>query len=223
MQLGFTNSYSSSIGKIWVFWQDSGFRLADMHDENQVLHLQFIYASLNFHFSCLVVYAYHLVVLKRSLWQSLRDHSQRTILPWLMCGDFNTFRSLDDHRERSHPILLALQDFNDRIEDCSLMDPPFHSSRYTWADGRGLGQVQHRLDWVFIISLFQDAFDDLRLTHLPRIHPIILLSYYFVVCQGLEDIDPLGFWMLGYLIRTFIPMSRKHGCHTQRWRNVWLL
>lgn len=186
LDLGFAQSHASSSGKIWLYWRQEIFRLVDVQDANQVLHLQFCSSPLNLNFTCSVVYAQHTILLQRQLWQALREYSQQMATPWLVCGDFNTFRTLDNHPGRSQPMLSALQDFNDCIEYCALMDLPFHGTRYTWTDGHGLGQVWRRLDWIFINSLFQDAFDKLSLTHLPRIssgHTPL-----FLICDKLWDI-----------------------------------
>lgn len=115
--------------------------------ELHLKHSRHIIIGICFSLLCLYAKQVHSCAFKssitRPLWQALRDYSQQLTSPWLVCGDFNTFRTLDDHRGRSHPSLSTLQDFNDCLEDCSLMDPPFHGSRYTWTDGRALGRV-HR-------------------------------------------------------------------------------
>lgn len=59
------------------------------------------------------------------------------------------------------------------------MAPSFHGTRFTWADGRGLGRVRRRLDWVFVNSLIHDRFEDFKLSHLPRVasdHTPLLLQ-----------------------------------------------
>lgn len=198
MDLGFSDSHASGSGKIWVYWQSHALRLLSFQDDGQILHLQFNHTSLNIVFTCSMVYAGHTVLLRRQLWAFMRSYSQQIQCPWLICGDFNTFRSLEDHMGRSQPSLSMLQDFNDCIEDCSLMSPSFHGPRYTWTDGRGLGLVKRRLDWVFMNSPFHDVFDDLRLTHLPRVssdHTPLLIIFGKTRASGHQPFRFLDAWL----------------------------
>lgn len=145
----------------------------------QVIHFTLLYRPLQYNFVLSAVYGNHTSSLRRSLWASLCTFSEESDLPWVLGGNFNTFRSISDHEGRSQPSLTALHDFNDCIESCGLMTPQFHGSKFTWTDGRGLGRVCRRLDWLFLNTAFHDKFDDLQLTHLPRIAsdhtPLLLL------------------------------------------------
>lgn len=169
LQLGFTHSYASNSHRIWFFWRDAEFQLLATQDQGQVVHFTLQSITLQWKFVFSVVYANTTPIQRRPLWQALSDFACSCTLPWLVGGDFNTFRALADHHGRSVPSLAALQDFNDCIEQCSLMDPPHQGSRFTWADGRGLGRICRRLDWLFINSTFQDSFTSLQLSHLPRV------------------------------------------------------
>lgn len=169
LRLGFSHCYASQSEHIWFFWRDNEFRMLATQDQEQVIHLTLSSVTQQHSFVLSLVYAKHTATQRQHLWRVLCDFSTGLQLPWLIGGDFNTFRAIDDHNGRSTPSLSALQDFNDCIEVCSLMSPPYQGTRYTWDEGRGLGRVRQRLDWTFINSLMYDMFDTLRLTHLPRV------------------------------------------------------
>lgn len=169
LRLGFSHCYASQSEHIWFFWRDDEFCLLATQDQDQVIHLTLSSVSLQQIFVLSLVYAKHTASQRQHLWRSICDFATGLQLPWMIGGDFNTFRTLEDHHGRSTPSLSALQDFNDCIEACSLMSPPYHGLRFTWAEGRGLGRIQRQLDWLFVNSLMHDMFDTLRLSHLPRV------------------------------------------------------
>lgn len=178
-----------------------------MQDQDQIVHFTLLFRPLQLTFVLSVVYAKHSPLLRRPLWQSICDFSATSTLPWMIGGDFNTFRTLDDHDGRSNPSLTTLQDFNDCIETCSLMDPPFTGSRYIWVDGRGLGRVRRRLDWLFLNSSFHDIFNDMQLQHLPRVtsdHTPLLFICRINTVEGRRSLCFLDSWLLHPDFHTYI-------------------
>lgn len=199
LEFGFSNSYASTSESIWFFWRNSHFELVTVQDEEQVVHFTLTYRPLQYTFVLSAVYGNHTPSLRQSLWSSLCTFSANSTLPWVFGGDFNTFRSLSDHEGRSRPSLSVLQDFNDCIEACALMSPPFHGSRFTRSDGRGLGRVRRRLDWLFLNTGFHDKFEDIQLTHLPRItsdHTPLLLKCRNITATSHRSFRFLDSWLL---------------------------
>lgn len=198
LQLGFSQSYSSRSERIWFSWRDTEFRLLTTQDQDQVVHFILQSLTLQWTFVLSVVYAKHTPLQRRRLWRSLCDFAESCQIPWMVGDDFNTFRTIEDHSGRSTPSLAALQDFNDCIETCSLMTPPHQGSRFTWAGGRGLGRIRHRLDWIFINSAFQDVFEVIHLSHLPRVtsdHMPLLFLCRQSVSSGRRSFRFLDAWL----------------------------
>lgn len=73
-----------------------------------------------------------------------------------------------------------MEDFNDCVSTCSLIDLPFDGPLYTWTSGRGLGIVRRRLDRMLCPESYNHFFPNLRVRHLPRLTsdhaPLLLRS-----------------------------------------------
>lgn len=117
LRLSFSQNLVSQSERIWFFWRDHEFSMLAVQDTGQVVHLTMQSLSMQYTFVLSLVYGHHTPPQRQLLWQSMRDFHAISQLPWIVGGDFNTFRSLDDHSGRSSPSLSALQDFNECIED----------------------------------------------------------------------------------------------------------
>lgn len=107
-----------------------------------------------------------------------KHHYENHIEPWLIGGDFTTFLSIEEHVGLSTPSLSSLEDFNDCLSYCSLIDLPYEGPMYTWTSGRGLGIAKCRLDGMLCSESFNRVFPNLRVRHLPRLtsdHASLLL------------------------------------------------
>ncbi|KAJ0081173.1 hypothetical protein Patl1_12355 [Pistacia atlantica] len=94
------------------------------------LYISFIYAKCN-------------SIEHRDLWQSLElvDSNES---PWLMVGDFNIIRE-DSERVGGHPRpITSMEDFNNCIDHCGLLDLQVMGRRLSWCNGR----ERHTCSWA---------------------------------------------------------------------------
>ncbi|XP_074304766.1 uncharacterized protein LOC141639580 [Silene latifolia] len=91
---------------------------------------------------------------RMQLWDHLRN-SQFTS-PWLILGDFNCVRSVDERISDCHPVLSELDDFNSCLDDASLNDLSTMGCFYTWTNNQNpasrkwikLDRVLCNADWL---------------------------------------------------------------------------
>lgn len=84
-------------------------------------------------------------------------------------GDFNIIRN-DSERHGGRPkSLIAMQDFNDGIDACSVLDANFPSNRFSCCNGHG-GQARSwaRLDRTLCMSSALIFWLDALVKYLPR-------------------------------------------------------
>ena len=118
-------------------------------------------------------------------WEILRDLASKSILPWVILGDFNELLARNEKRGRhAHPFTL-ISNFRKAITDCGLKDLGFVGHPFTWEKWRGTDRwVEERLDRALANEAWCRRFGQARLSHISRIvsdhNPILLEIFKFV-------------------------------------------
>lgn len=135
-------------------------------DSEQILHGRLLSPRLPCQANISAIYAKCSRSERYPLWDSLRERANLLDgLPWMIGGDFNTIL-LSRERSGSNTNRQAeMIDFAETIEDCRLLDPGYDGADFTWAKN-GLFE---RLDRVLITEAWSRAFENIRVTNLPRI------------------------------------------------------
>lgn len=105
---------------------------------------------------------------RRALWQSLKLEILSDE-PWLGLGDFNVIRR-DEERRGGRPCLqVAMDEFNDFINDCGLRDTQSSVNLFSWHNGQeGLAQSWFKLDQCLLNLVAAELWSDALLHYLPR-------------------------------------------------------
>ncbi|RAL42524.1 hypothetical protein DM860_011142 [Cuscuta australis] len=105
LELGFTNSISTSNNKIWLMWKDICFSYINHFETDQILtaHLTCHISNLEIFISG--IYGKHTVEERKDLWGSIMAHSKKETQACILGGDFNTITSLDHYKGKSSPNL----------------------------------------------------------------------------------------------------------------------
>ncbi|KAK3230369.1 hypothetical protein Dsin_002250 [Dipteronia sinensis] len=82
------------------------------------------------------VYASTSAVVRRLLWQSLRDLVSLVSSSWLVVGDFNAVLGAHESLGLCSPGCSSYEDFRFVVEDCDLIGVRSYGARVTWAKGR---------------------------------------------------------------------------------------
>lgn len=91
-----------------------------------------LWSGDDFHCFCTAVYASPVETVRNELWNRLSDLATSISDPWLLSGDFNVYKSLDEKWGGSRVLSVK----------CTRFDPGFIGTKYTWQRGR----VRERLD-----------------------------------------------------------------------------
>ncbi|KAI0498689.1 hypothetical protein KFK09_019587 [Dendrobium nobile] len=100
----------------------------------------------------------------RVLWNQLSQFNSVCNLPWMVGGDFNTISNPDERLGGSFPNHHSMDEFNDMIIDCSLLDIGYSGNRYTWHRGH----LWQRLDRVLFNNAWVNTFNSTNVEHLSR-------------------------------------------------------
>ncbi|GAA0182529.1 hypothetical protein LIER_42300 [Lithospermum erythrorhizon] len=87
-------------------------------------------------------YCFHLTAIygrnnkleRRNLWKSLSD-DQIVVhqTPWIVGGDFNVIRSVEEAKFGKLPDWAAIGEFNDCLRNVGFMDFPHEGCKFTWS------------------------------------------------------------------------------------------
>ncbi|WCJ39636.1 RNA binding RNA-directed DNA polymerase [Euphorbia peplus] len=122
-------------GGIWIFYHDSRLNLDVVLRNRQFLHARITGIGGFLHNRCFevsFVYVRPQMRFKR-LFMSDMVHLKNSIVdPWVMVGDFNCIKSLDEKQGGSMKILNRCQFFVDWINDMEVIDLGFQGPIFTW-------------------------------------------------------------------------------------------
>ncbi|XP_074360471.1 uncharacterized protein LOC141700659 [Apium graveolens] len=96
---------------------------------------------------------------RRESWELLKSIANRSVLPWVVVGDFNDMISMNDKKgTHAHPPAL-LDGFKQTIEDYRLIELDLMGGKYTWEKCRGKPEwVRERLDRAFATTSWWSLF-----------------------------------------------------------------
>ncbi|XP_042983328.1 uncharacterized protein LOC122312726 [Carya illinoinensis] len=149
-------------GKLWLFWsQDLHLVVENMGDQFLTVRI----TNLN-DFSITFVYAKCSYLERRRLWDSLMGANIHH-LPWMVMGDFNIIRNDSERRGGRPRLALAMEEFNNWVGSCGLLNMPSCGNSLSWCNGHS-GRSRHwaRLDRCLFNTVAFDAFPGANMEYL---------------------------------------------------------
>ncbi|MCH81737.1 DUF4283 domain protein [Trifolium medium] len=103
-------------------------------ENNKTLAISAVYASTNY-------------LNRRRLWNCLNSLQSQHDLPWCFLGDFNVILGAHEHRGRTPPSRLPMEEFKNWTDAFNLIHLPTTGAEFTWNNGRrSLRHTEKRLD-----------------------------------------------------------------------------
>ena len=161
--LGFSNSYALSSegqsGSLCLFWLSSvgvslkafNNRCIDVHvkpDQGPVWRATFVYGEPRRENRC-------------QFWDFIRFMRAQWDGPWICCGDFNEVLSHDEHQGLRDRTDRQINDFQQCLANCGLIDLGYSGPKYTWSNRQDPHRhVKARLDRAVANIEFSTIFED---------------------------------------------------------------
>ncbi|KAL2251988.1 UNVERIFIED_CONTAM: Retrovirus-related Pol polyprotein from type-1 retrotransposable element R2 [Sesamum indicum] len=125
--------YSSVGNRIWLAWDEN---IVDVHIldlGDQFIHCRITNKATNEHVIITVIYGASKVIDRRNLWSALGTLAQQcSEVPWMVGGDFNAVRDLNEVCGISGDIRMATEEFNTGILEAGLLPLPMQGEWFTW-------------------------------------------------------------------------------------------
>lgn len=161
--LGFSQFCANCANKIWVFWADT-IHASMLRDHAQCLSFSFTFPALPHPICGSFVYVKNTRIERRCLWDELLAVDAMIDMPWFVGGDFNVIKARSEKLGGASPNLNTLEEFNDCLLDCGLLDVPFTGNPFTWTNGT----IFQRLDRIVVNAQWGGLFDTFSVSHLAR-------------------------------------------------------
>ncbi|KAJ8441577.1 hypothetical protein Cgig2_003083 [Carnegiea gigantea] len=124
---------------------------------------------------------------REKLWLELTNVANNITMPWLLVGDFNETKSLDERGHGGDEMRRRCNNFNNFIENNALLDFGFHSPKFTWVRGKSMTTRRSaRLDQALCNSDWRCRFHEGSVKHLTYSH-----SYHCPLLVGTSGFRPL--------------------------------
>ncbi|KAL2224372.1 UNVERIFIED_CONTAM: hypothetical protein Sindi_2957000 [Sesamum indicum] len=170
--------YATVGNRIWVAWDDNVVDVHILDLGNQFMHCRVTHRTDSESLIITIVYGASEMIDRRNLWNTLeslaREHSDE---PWLVGGDFNAVRDMNEVYGASGDIRMAMEEFNAGIQEAGLIPMPMQGEWYTWHNcSTNSRSLWKRLDRFLI--------NDRWLARFPS-------SYYHSLLPRTSDHSPL--------------------------------
>ncbi|XP_074267507.1 uncharacterized protein LOC141590888 [Silene latifolia] len=154
-------------GGIWLYWKTELISVTPIVEHQQLMTVEIARnGDLPWFFSA--VYASPDPTNRRELWVELENFARNNNHPWMLAGDFNETRNLNERHGGDQNMMRRCEKFNEWIEQCELIELAFSGSSHTWARGNSLETRQSaRLDRALCNSSWSTLFENALVRHLP--------------------------------------------------------
>ena len=148
-----TNYEYSRLGRLWIVWSQR-VRVTPCFTSAQLITCSILLEGMKEEIFCSFVYGLNLVEERKELWRDLKDHQDSPIIKkasWMVQGDFNEILNGGEHSDSdSFHNALGMQDFQEVVKYCSLLDMSYQGPLFTWCNKRELGVICKKLDRTLI-------------------------------------------------------------------------
>ncbi|XP_074289006.1 uncharacterized protein LOC141614149 [Silene latifolia] len=171
------NNYSHHYnGRIWVLWDNRKFTVLSSHVHDQLIHLELLHYISHEKIFVTFIYASNDASHRERLWDELRGLAS-SVTHWIVMGDFNIVREMDERIEPNPPPVSEILAFNQCLLDCTLEDINSFGCEHTWTNKR----ESHDRVWSILDRVLTNPS---WLVHYPSTHVQILPA-------GISDHSPL--------------------------------
>ena len=160
------NYNHNSSGRIWVLWNSEVLDVSMVFTSDQYIHLSAVIIEKQIRFQATFIYGHNTAPKRLPLWNDLL--SLRRSLPWILLGDFNVVRFMNERLGGDPDWPPHMEDLNSCCTEAMLEDLKATSFHYTW-DNRSSGDrfLTRKLDRVLVNPDWMSTFPLAKAAFLP--------------------------------------------------------
>ncbi|KAK9665053.1 hypothetical protein RND81_14G087100 [Saponaria officinalis] len=145
-----THNCSISNGRVWVIWNPRNVSVTVLEVHMQFIHCQVLHHGTGVCFRATFIYASNDAKVREELWSSMVRISG-LVQSWIILGDFNVVRDVQERISESAPALTDILAFNACLLRCGLDDLKGLGCSLTWTNKQdGNKRVWSKLDRALV-------------------------------------------------------------------------
>ena len=137
-------------GRLWVGWNPVIWDVEIIVSSDQVIHCHCKLLGKDFSCFASFVYGANDIAGRRTLWSDLLTFKSSISEPWIILGDFNEYRYLDDKVGGNVSIFRGMEEFNDFCFEAELEDIRMSGIYLSWTNRCPSNQILRRLDRAIV-------------------------------------------------------------------------
>ncbi|KAJ8446074.1 hypothetical protein Cgig2_017576 [Carnegiea gigantea] len=122
-------------GGIWLLWDKEEIHLTLIDSHTQFVTMEATQRGEGLGYLLQYMQSPPCTHRREELWDKLRHFASRTAQPWMLEGDFNETRTLEEKDHGDSDMARSCQNFSHWIENNELLDLGFTGPRFTWSRG----------------------------------------------------------------------------------------
>nr|XP_009763385.1 PREDICTED: uncharacterized protein LOC104215309 [Nicotiana sylvestris]XP_016465127.1 PREDICTED: uncharacterized protein LOC107788003 [Nicotiana tabacum] len=133
-----SDSSTNEKGRIWILWDTNSIQFTLIRK-----HAQYIHGSKQIPF--IAIYGLHTIAHRCDMWEALRRIDSQLTNSWIIMGDFNAIRDIED---RVNGIVVQeneIKDFRSLMEDCRLNELGTVGRSYTWTNSHVYSRIDRAI------------------------------------------------------------------------------
>ncbi|XP_077234693.1 uncharacterized protein LOC143876899 [Tasmannia lanceolata] len=147
-------NYSSVVKeRIWILWDPRFVNVNILEESSQFSHSEVRLIQTSQSFNLTAIYAHNYYISRRALWADLESIEPQVNLPWLLIGDFNVVRYVNERIGNTNHYLNETEEFNECIPNCALSDLRSNSHQWTWHNRSTSNRKLAKLDRTLVNEL----------------------------------------------------------------------
>ncbi|KAK3204593.1 hypothetical protein Dsin_018639 [Dipteronia sinensis] len=159
------NYNSHGLERIWIGWDPKILKITKISEMYQIIHYNTCIMDTNDQFRISFVYGSNKDRSRRALWESLCSNQQGS--PWIVLGNCNVCRRVDESIGGCSRITIAMKDFAECLQASKLDDLRFSGFLHTWCNKRSNAFISKKLDRVLVNNEWLVKFEHSEASFLP--------------------------------------------------------
>lgn len=156
------NVGSGLVGRAFCTWNPVFVKADLISSSDQQITCRINHVNTLHPFIVTLVYGLNFAGDRAMTWNELRGlHFSVGSDPWLLIGDFNAVRRLNERSNHDNFDHTAAASFNSCIEDIDIDDLPAKGFWFSWSNrSGGMGLIKSRIDRAMVNHVWQDTFTE---------------------------------------------------------------
>ncbi|XP_019236935.1 PREDICTED: uncharacterized protein LOC109217163 [Nicotiana attenuata] len=149
----------------WLMWDPNKIMFSQLKVHQQFIHGIVKSGSDTVQFAFTAVYGLHPIANRSDLWNNLRELEEQMTIPWLLMGDFNAIKDMEDRMNGTKVQMNEIKDFREFMMECQMTELVTVGRGFTWTNNYVYSRIDRGIvnaKWMLEMAPIQVQENDSR-------------------------------------------------------------